>query len=726
MYQSENPIARDLAMPVPVPHVPSVAVGPPVFDIPAAVATLWRRRRWIAGSVALVLATTLALLVLRIHTYTAATRILIDPRGYQVVEKDLTPHNQSGENSAAHVENQMRVLTSDWVLRQVVEQEQLAADPEFGNKPPSLLGRSLAMLQVMFGLPMEPAHPEAAALRQLRRIAWAERQRDSHVVDLFVSTRDAEKSARIANAVAAIYVQSEQTARNDAAQRVSQSLAGRAEELRQRLHLAERKVEEYRRANDILDIGSAATAGSEVRLLSQDQLSQMNQQVSLAKVRTSQAQARFDQIERLRAQGAGYSAFADAVQSATITQLRTRYSAARETEASLATTLGPQHPRLAAAQAQVHDVENGINEELGRIARSARGDLERTRTDEADLVARLEDLKRASVTTNQAQVQLRELEREASASRSVYEAFLVRSREISEQKGLDTSSERVLSPAVAPVDADGPRSLFVFAFAAIFALGLGSVLALVRDQFDDRLRSPNQLTALTGIPILTIVTDLDVPAGTGHAAPADIHALLCTEGLPAVVYHRRKSEGATAFRRLDATLRHAASAISLRTILVTSAGPDDGKSTVALNLALAALEAGDRVLLADGDSTKQSLTAAARIPETTAPGTTYPIIPGAGPGALSLATPSSLGIAGSGRGGATRAVVIRLAADFDTVIIDASTLGDSSNLAQLADASSDIVIVARAHTTAGAALASAIQVLGPARHKIRGAVFLDV
>jgi polysaccharide biosynthesis transport protein len=726
MYQSENPAARDLALPMPGPQAPSVAAGPPVFDMPAAVATLWRRRSWIVGTVGLVLATTLALLVLRTHTYTAATRILIDPRGYQVVEKDLTPTNQSGENNAAHVENQMRVLTSDWVLRQVVEREQLAADPEFGRKPPSLLRRLRAMVQAMFGLLEETANPEAAALRQLRRIAWAERQRDSHVVDLFVSTRDAQKSARIANAVAAIYVQSEQTARNDAAQRVSQSLAGRAEELRQRVQLAERRVEEYRRANDILDIGSAATAGSEVRLLSQDQLSQMNQQVSLAKARTSQAQARFDQIERLRAEGAGYSAFADAVQSATITQLRTRYSAAREIEASFATTLGPQHPRLAAAKAQVRDVENAINEELDRIARSARGDLERARSDEADLVTRLENLKRASVMTNQAQVQLRELEREAGASRSVYESFLVRAREISEQKGLDTSSERILSPAVPPVDADGPRSLFVLAFAAILALGLGSVLALVRDQFDDRLRSPSQLTALTGLRILTTVTDLAVPAGTGHAAPTDIHALLCTEGLPAVVYHRHRSEGATAFRRLDAALRHTASAISLRTILVTSAGSDDGKSTVALNLALAALDAGDRVLLADADAIKQSLTAAARIPEATAPGTTYTIIPGAGPGALSLATPTSLGIAGSGQGWTTRSIVIRLAAEFDTVIIDGSTLEDSSNLAQLADVSSDIVLVARAHATVGTALASAIQVLGPARHKIRGAVYLDV
>src|SRR5690606_6085730 len=116
------------------------------------------------------------------------------------------------------------------------------------------------------------------------------------------------------------------------------------------------------------------------------------------------------QIESLRARGAGYSAFSDAVQSATVSQLRARYSAARATEASLATTMGPRHPRLDAARAQTRDVESAINEELERIARAARGDLERARADEADLVDRLEKLKIASVMTNQAQIRLRDLE----------------------------------------------------------------------------------------------------------------------------------------------------------------------------------------------------------------------------------------------------------------------------------------------------------------------------
>lgn len=726
MYQTEIPSNRNLAARALDRAQPGGGTDSPVIDIPAVIAMLWSRRKWIVGTMALVLGATLALLLLRSQTFTATTRILIDPRGFQVVEKDLTPNSQTSDGNTAYVENQMRVLTSDKVLRQVVDQEGLATDVEFGAKPPPLLGLPGALLRAALGRNTEVDLPEAKALRQLRHAVWAERPQGSYVVDLFVSTMIPEKSARIANAIAALYVESERGVRNDAAQRISQSLTARAEELRQRLRAVEQKVESYRQAHDILDVGAASTAGSDIRLLSQEQLSQMNQQVSLAKARTSQAQARVDQIERLRDEGAGYSAFADAVQSATITQLRTRYSAAREIEASLATTLGPQHPRLAAARAQVQDIENGINEELARIARSARGDLERARNDEADLVARLETLKLASVTTNKAQVELRELEREANASRVVYESFLVRSREISEQKGLDTSSERVLSPAVAPVDADGPRSLFVLAFAAVFALGLGSILALVREQFDDSLRGPGQVAAMTGLPVLATITDLAIPATKRMPAGSGAQVLLHSESLPAVVYHRRESDGAHAFRQLDAILRDTGNTISLRTILVTSAGRDDGKSTVALNLALAAMETGDRVLLADGDTVNHSLTTAAAVPPGAVPGVAYPVIAGSGPG-LSLATPASLGLEGgvSGADRAVRAVVVRFAGDFDTVIIDASTLGASSGFAALADAASDIVLVARAQTTTSTSLESAAQMLGPVWRKVRGIVFVD-
>jgi Mrp family chromosome partitioning ATPase len=339
----------------------------------------------------------------------------------------------------------------------------------------------------------------------------------------------------------------------------------------------------------------------------------------------------------------------------------------------------------------------------------------------------LEKLKSASVMTNQAQIRLRDLEREANASRIVYESFLVRSREISEQKGLDTSSERILSSAVAPIAPDGLHPLFVLAFAAAFAFGVGSVLALVREQFDNTVHSAAQVTALTGLPVLATISDMTVATTAGGRAASDVQALLRSHSMPAVVYHRPNSEGAAAFRRLDGLFRNTGSALSLRTVLVTSVGQADGKSTVALNLALAAMEAGDRVLLVDGDLVNRSLTTAAAVPVAATPGLTFPIVPGDSVG-LSLAMPGSLALdTGSPIDGrAMRSTIVRLAGDFDAVIIDGSAIGTSPSLAALADAASDIVVVVRAQTSVASRFIEALPVLGAVAHKVRGAVFLDL
>jgi uncharacterized protein involved in exopolysaccharide biosynthesis len=266
MYESRISAARDLT--ADMRRRPGT-MGPdtPVIDIPAVAATLWRRRAWIVGTVAIVVATTLAVLLLRPDKFTASTRILIDPRDLQVVEKDLNQTNPAAGTDTAQVENKMRVLTSSTVLRRVVEREGLATDLEFGAKPLGMVSGTLRLLRTSLGMNVKTDPPDAKALRLLHKAVSTLRPQGSYVVDLFVTTRDAEKSARLADAIASVYVDSELGVRSDAAQRISESLAKRAEELRQRVRDAEQKVEAYRKANDILGIGTAGVTGGWKRSL---------------------------------------------------------------------------------------------------------------------------------------------------------------------------------------------------------------------------------------------------------------------------------------------------------------------------------------------------------------------------------------------------------------------------------------------------------------------------
>src|SRR5262249_7147832 len=165
---------------------------------------------------------------------------------------------------------------------------------------------------------------------------------------------------------------------------------------------------------------------------------------------TAEAKARYEQILRLQRSGADPGSIAEAVQSTTIGRLREMYATVARQEANLVAELGPRHPWVIDARAQVRDAQRQIAQEIARIAEASRNDYERALANENSLTGSLDTLKRRSMDTSLAFVRLRELEREADATKAVYESFLTRAREMHEQQRLDTANVRILSDAQPP------------------------------------------------------------------------------------------------------------------------------------------------------------------------------------------------------------------------------------------------------------------------------------
>jgi uncharacterized protein involved in exopolysaccharide biosynthesis len=283
-----------------------------------------------------------------------------------------------------------------------------------------------------------------------------------------VDTTDPEKSARIANAVAQAYLDEQTAARADAARRAAVSVSSRLSELRERVRQAEEQVVRYKQQHNIV--------GPSGRLVDDQQLTELNNQLTTAKARTAEAKARYDQIVQLQRSGADPGAIAEAVQSSTIGRLREMYATVARQEATLAAEMGPRHPWLIEARAQVRNAQRLIAEEIARVAAASRNDYERALVNEKLLTATLDALKRRSMDTSLAFVKLRELEREMEASRAVYESFLVRAREMREQERLDTANVRILSDARPPQDRVWPprrRMLLLAALVAGLLAGIG-------------------------------------------------------------------------------------------------------------------------------------------------------------------------------------------------------------------------------------------------------------
>ncbi len=250
----------------------NIAIGlapQPPIDARQILRLLWRGR-------AIIVLTTLAALVLAVlfvavapYQYTAVTQLLIDPTDLRAVGNETTPSTQLNDAALLQVDSQVRVLTSDAVLRRVVAAEGLENDPEFARAP--------SPLAALLGRDSIPGGKALAALNELKRRVVVKRAERTFVVDVTVTSRDPHKAVRLANAVAQAYLDEQTDARAAAARQVSQSLSSRLEELKDRVREAEERAEAYRAHNNLV-----AANG---QLVTEQQITDLSNQLSVARAR---------------------------------------------------------------------------------------------------------------------------------------------------------------------------------------------------------------------------------------------------------------------------------------------------------------------------------------------------------------------------------------------------------------------------------------------------------
>ncbi|MEM1048123.1 MAG: GNVR domain-containing protein [Pseudomonadota bacterium] len=428
-----------------------------------------RQRKLVIGIAVMCIAAGLLFAVNRDRHYVANTRILIYPNGVQVLDRDVIRPSESSEGGVAVVESQMRVLTSESVLKDVVSRENLIADSEFVGEGGGLLSeiRGLFASRSAGG-----PDPSIKALFKLEKAVSTSRPQRSHVIDLYVKTRDAAKSARLANTIAQTYIDLETESRSRIARQASGTLSARLSELRDELTAAENAIEQYKLANNILDSNGSP--------INEQELEQLNRQLVDARARTALARSALEQIRRARQTTSDLDNIPEALGSSTISGLRIRLATALQRRSVLAADLLPSHPNMAAVDAEVAVVQQQIAQELTRIVGRAEADLDRALTEQERIEERLEAIKQSTFVTNDARVRLRELTRDASARRDVYQTFLLRSKELGEQENVNTMQARIISAAIPPLRPSGLGSVLILAFAGIVGVGLGICTALVR------------------------------------------------------------------------------------------------------------------------------------------------------------------------------------------------------------------------------------------------------
>ncbi len=692
------------------------------IDVPAYLAAARRRKFLVAMTALLTTAALLGLAMLMPRSYDAGTRLLIDPRGLQVLDKEVTPRTGTADQVVSVVESEMRVVTSDRVLQAVIDRQKLLDDPEFnGSKRYAwsfaldAIDTSKEAVRKLLGGASAPARPDLVTLRALQKATRIRREPQSFVVDLIVRSEDAEKSARLADAIAAHYLETRTSATSGATQRASDAMTGRLDELRRRLEDGEARAQTYKRENDIV-----VASG---RLVGEQQLSELNSQLVTARGDAARAIVRLEQIQQIRRTGIDPDGIPEALQSEAVLRLKTQYAAIRRREASLQATLLPSHPLVKQVRQEMGDARRQVSEEIGRIAEAARLDVERSRNNERTLERSLTELKTLATTTNEKTAKLRELELEVDAARTLYNQFLQRGGELAEQKRFDTSLAVVLSPAVPPRSPIGLPLSLLAPVGLLAGLVLGLALAVRRDRRDPILRGADQLPALGSHGTISVIPGLEAALAPKRVVMGRLRKSGATkdgdnpaELIPSFVLSEPDSEASRAVLRVVDDIAMAAGRAEGTTILVTAAAAFEGKSTIAVNLALAAARAGDKVLLVDGDLERRTLTEA--IDATGHLGLSDVIAGKEGLSAVVLHVPTlsvdmlPAGLSTVRLAGQANRIVERamrdLVAPYDVVVIDAGLLPHGRLLTAWAAVATETVVVTRADLSQKAAIADAL------------------
>jgi succinoglycan biosynthesis transport protein ExoP len=541
--------------------------------------------------------------------FLAQAELLIDTRKAQLFQQQSVSGDSSVDSTA--VDSQIEVLKSEAIAASVIKQLHLTSDEEFVGAKPGILGTVLGYLS-------STAQPSELVLEQraqgvFRSKIFPRRVATTYVVDIGFLSLNPDRAAQIANAAADAYIDDQLEAKYQVTRRAGVWLQERIQELQQQASTAERVVLDFKKANNIVDAGG--------RLIGEQQLAELNSQIVLTRAATAEARARLDRISEITKHDvteidnvlkAPDPAVADVLHNEVINRLRSEFLDTANREAVYSARLGRNHLVVVNLRNQLFEIRKSIFDELKRIEETYKSDYQIAMAREQSVQKSLAEVVAQSQNTNQAQIALKDLDSKAQTFRAIHDNFVQRYMESLQQQSFPYTEARVISRASRGSKSQ-PKSALVMTLAAASGLLIAFGVALLIDFSESGFRTPDQVerelrsSCLAIVPLVKANTETPPPV---HAERTDfgISKHIDGTGLLFGVVGNPFSRFAEAFRTIKVSIDLFSVAKPTKAIGITSTHPNEGKSTIAANLARLTSHAGGKAILLDCDLRNPSLT----------------------------------------------------------------------------------------------------------------------
>ncbi len=486
------------------------------LDLNQLGAALGRARWWILVPTVIVGVGVTVAVNLVTPRYTAETKLILQSGETTFTRpvSNTAPEAAAGVLDERDLGSQALVASSKDVARAAIDSLKLRGNPEFDRYAAPGAVRSVLMAVGLMRAPTE-VQREEALIENVRERLLAFTTGLSRVMTIEFTSVDPELAARGANTVAALFLEAQSESKKQAARTAGNWLLNTIEPLREKVAVAEARVEEFRARKGLLASGPNST-------LPQQQLSEMNTQLSTAKSAQADAEAKARLIRDALAAGRPLE-ISEIANNELVRKLSADRATLRAQVALESRTLLPGHPRMKELTAQLANVEADIRSSAEKAVRTLENDSRVQGARVSQLTAALDDLKSRSARANEDEVELRSLEREARTQREQLEAMMARYRDAVARDAKDAvpADARIISTATPPATPSFPKKLPIIIVSTMSTLLVGAAIVVTRELLSGRAYVGAGQRLPTPLPVAPIAEPISVVRREDDAAEPD-------------------------------------------------------------------------------------------------------------------------------------------------------------------------------------------------------------
>ncbi|MBI3475462.1 MAG: polysaccharide biosynthesis tyrosine autokinase [Acidobacteria bacterium] len=558
------------------------------------------KRKWIVIACAAGIFAAVAIASLRqTPVYEAVGRIAVNKADSNLVAfKDSVPVMDYYDPT--DLDTEVRILQSDLIALQVIRQLNLDKRPEFGAQPtpkqPNLVADPL----------QDDSKRTTALLGGFKGNLKVSLIPNTRIIEIHYRSTDPALASSAVNVLAATYVEQNFKTKYDSTMQASEWLKKKLVDLQMNVETSQEKLVRYQKEHEIFGI-------DEKQNIITQKLDELNKELTAAESDRMQKEA----IYRMTQNG-DPDTIATAISSVPVAtlggtgtsplleKLHQQQADLKIQIAELSTQFGPAYPKVAQLNNQSKEIERQVQAETHKAVDHLRGDYQTAVQRQSMLREALDKQKQEANRLNENAIEYTLLKRDVDSNRQLYEGLLEKLKEAGVTASLKSTNFRILDPARppgAPVEPNIPRNL---AFALVLGITSGIGLAFLLEGMDNTVRTTEQAQMISALPSLGMIP-LGSKSSNANAGAKRLSLTSSREVFELVTQVRPQSQMAESYRALRTSLLLSSLGAPPKVVMITSARPQEGKTTTSINTAIVLAQKGVRVLLVDADLRRPSV-----------------------------------------------------------------------------------------------------------------------